>query len=546
MTRLLIRPATRSAPKATQSAGTTSAWVSPARDSNEPAAERMAARVLAAPRKQPTESRPKMAPVNIAPVLATATPDVRQVIDSPGERLSATARADFEPRFGRDFSEVRVHRDAAAASSARVHAAQAYTVGSHVVFGAGRYAPESNAGRAILAHELSHVLQQREGGVAARIQRLPTQLADVPEAERRALRVGTIEVTIPTARISEFFRMMPSGRPSESRSVGATNSFSANIPATLQGGLASIAAYCAGDTNSLPLGSTIEVDLDLSAHGGNHATYRFSYFSHTEGSGGRATQSNVMLIEQLGTARAATAPSTAVSGAFTVNSTSFSASGSWNDADFTILREALALLPDAARTGAAGLTFRRTSSPVNSEAGRYVATTETIELNNLAFPATSNLRVGERSPAVRTVLHEIGHALDLRALEVAWRAFNAAGQSAGARRTFLAARSRSGSRYGAAGDGDYEQQQSAADAGPEFRQAVARDGVRRDTSGSRTSSDAGDVATLSGGITRYSETDYQELFAEAFSLYITEPETLRLLRPATFAYFRATYPRATP
>jgi hypothetical protein len=67
----------------------------------------------------------------------------------------------METRFGHDFSQVRVHTDARAAESARAVNANAYTVGSNVVFGEGRYAPRSVAGRRLVAHELAHVVQQR-------------------------------------------------------------------------------------------------------------------------------------------------------------------------------------------------------------------------------------------------------------------------------------------------------------------------------------------------------------------------------------------------
>jgi hypothetical protein len=79
---------------------------------------------------------------------------------SPGQPLSASTRAFFEPRFGTDLSHVRVHTDGAAQQSARDINALAYTVGSHVVFGAERYAPSSTEGRRLLAHELTHVSQQ--------------------------------------------------------------------------------------------------------------------------------------------------------------------------------------------------------------------------------------------------------------------------------------------------------------------------------------------------------------------------------------------------
>jgi hypothetical protein len=69
----------------------------------------------------------------------------------------------MEPRFGYDFSGVRVHTDARAAESARAVDARAYTVGSNVVFGTGQYAPTNEAGKSLLAHELAHVVQQEAG-----------------------------------------------------------------------------------------------------------------------------------------------------------------------------------------------------------------------------------------------------------------------------------------------------------------------------------------------------------------------------------------------
>ena len=86
---------------------------------------------------------------------------VRQTLHSPGQRLDADTRAFFEPRFGVDFSGVRVHDDDRAAQSARDVGAHAYAVSNHVVFAAGRFAPKTCAGRQLLAHELAHTVQQR-------------------------------------------------------------------------------------------------------------------------------------------------------------------------------------------------------------------------------------------------------------------------------------------------------------------------------------------------------------------------------------------------
>ena len=92
---------------------------------------------------------------------AAKTPaTVHEVIGSSGQPLDAATRDFMEPRFGQDFSHVRVHTNAQAAESAYATNALAYTVGSNVVFGAGQYAPRSSAGQKLLAHELSHVIQQ--------------------------------------------------------------------------------------------------------------------------------------------------------------------------------------------------------------------------------------------------------------------------------------------------------------------------------------------------------------------------------------------------
>jgi hypothetical protein len=107
---------------------------------------------------------------------------VHEVLKTPGEPLATQARAVFEPRFGHDFTRVRVHADPAAAESAQQIAAHAYTVGEHVVFGAGQYQPATPAGRKIIAHELTHVIQQRAAGsVAVR----PARISDPHSLEER-------------------------------------------------------------------------------------------------------------------------------------------------------------------------------------------------------------------------------------------------------------------------------------------------------------------------------------------------------------------------
>ncbi|HEX2208202.1 MAG TPA: DUF4157 domain-containing protein [Longimicrobium sp.] len=104
-----------------------------------------------------------------APAAGEAPPVVHRVLAAPGERLQPETRGFMERRLGHDFSGVRVHTGAGAAESARAVDAEAYTVGRHVVFGAGRYAPHTAAGARLLAHELAHTVQQ--GDRPAAVQR---------------------------------------------------------------------------------------------------------------------------------------------------------------------------------------------------------------------------------------------------------------------------------------------------------------------------------------------------------------------------------------
>jgi hypothetical protein len=91
-------------------------------------------------------------------------PIVHDVLRAPGEPLDAETRAFMEPRFEQDFSNVRIHSDGKAAESARAINALAYTVGHDMIFDTGQYAPEVSAGRKLIAHELTHVIQQRQVG----------------------------------------------------------------------------------------------------------------------------------------------------------------------------------------------------------------------------------------------------------------------------------------------------------------------------------------------------------------------------------------------
>ncbi len=89
-------------------------------------------------------------------------PMVRKTLRSQGQPLGSEIRALMEPRFGHDFSRVRLHSDATAHASTAAEGALAYTAGRDVVFGSGQYRPDTVAGRWLIAHELAHVVQQEK------------------------------------------------------------------------------------------------------------------------------------------------------------------------------------------------------------------------------------------------------------------------------------------------------------------------------------------------------------------------------------------------
>ncbi len=113
-------------------------------------------------------------------------PMVHEVLRSAGQPLNAGLRAEFEPRFAYDFSNVRIHSDSTAAESAAAVDALAYTAGRHIVFGSGQYAPTTTEGRKLIAHELAHVAQQGAEDIG-----LPERIGDANDhREREAERIA--------------------------------------------------------------------------------------------------------------------------------------------------------------------------------------------------------------------------------------------------------------------------------------------------------------------------------------------------------------------
>jgi hypothetical protein len=137
---------------------------------------------------------------------------VHEVLRSPGQPLDPSTRAFMEPRFGHDFSNVRVHSDSRAAESARNVSALAYTTGNDLVFGPGQYTPGTTTGRRLVAHELAHVVQQdgAELGSGTKEMGISESSAHETEADRAADSVTNLTSVSALAHV---------GRPAIQRKV---------------------------------------------------------------------------------------------------------------------------------------------------------------------------------------------------------------------------------------------------------------------------------------------------------------------------------------
>jgi peptidoglycan/xylan/chitin deacetylase (PgdA/CDA1 family) len=131
---------------------------------------------------------------------AQAPPIVHDVLRSQGHTLDGATRADMEPRFGHDFSRVRVHSGGTAARSAAAVGAEAYTVGQHIVLGKNAASPVTREGASLFAHELAHSIQQ--GSVGIGTDPLPISAPDDAgerEAHHMAERAATGSAAQPAA-----------------------------------------------------------------------------------------------------------------------------------------------------------------------------------------------------------------------------------------------------------------------------------------------------------------------------------------------------------
>ena len=195
----------------------------------EPEADRVGRQVATMPEKYAVSS----APIRVHGLTgqlpwqaASAPPSVYDVLERPGSPLEPALRWDMERRFGHDFSNVRVHSGGLTEQSAKEVNANAYTVGNDIVFGAGQFKPGTNEGQRLLAHELTHVVQQ--SGVIA--------LQRQPAGPNRLGRILSLQEIRANPKRERARKALGQATAKVCRSL-SEEAGKANCPATLQPGL---------------------------------------------------------------------------------------------------------------------------------------------------------------------------------------------------------------------------------------------------------------------------------------------------------------------
>jgi hypothetical protein len=515
------------------------------------------------------------APARCAP----EDPRAAAAVAGPGRPLAPDLRRHFEGYLDAELSQVRVHDDDAAGAATRQLGVGGLAHGDDVALARGRHDIASGGMRAVLGHELAHVLQQRRAGAAA-LQfdgggtvPPPASLDALPEANRKRIQVVTARITVPG--LAEKFATTGT-RVTSAFPAGVVASFDASVDPGLKHGLTNVAGSLAAGQELTPAplapNSTVTLELDVPSQG--KRLYRFTYDAPPAAAGAGAPPSPRILVEALGAPTPV--PGTKASAPASTGAPpapdpvadkikNHSLRHSYAGAELDALRAAIAEIPDAQLSVIDGLAFeRKPAHPTDPTAGgNYDSSTHTVTMFDLAFAGTDTRTKGAgttaASAATRAIAHEIGHAIDLASLRKATVAHDKARAAVDAlprkypdpkdptayqyrkgtdeekdvKATLKAqtdaeaalsgARSISGTRSVKQPSGKFEDVIGTTAAANMFRAAMAKDGGK--------------------AVTAYGDTDFQEAFAEAYSLYITSPATLKSLRPNVYDFLDKSLPK---
>ena len=449
----------------------------------------------------------------------SADPEFEQKLSESGSgsSLPAETRQQMEQGFGADFGNVRIHKGAEAEKLNQQVNARAFTHGSDIFFNKNEFQPGSKKGQRLIAHELTHTLQQ---GASHTIRR---SLSGLSQDVRNRVSLWNVRVEpghVNTGVWREYFRKNP---PRSSLGFGGTIVIDGSVVQTTASehedtydvarGLQSVPGYFVSRL-SMPLNTTATLHLDFSPFGGQSGTFRITYVNTNTGEGDATREFH---IEYLGGAHSTPAQSQRPE-SFSVQGNNFVADG-WPDSDYDKLRETLGRIPASALRQINGMTFNyRQGNTIahgqamteegEAELAYGIPTTDRV-INIFSSASAPNAMNYEGLPRIAWVIaHEIGHWLEFMPI------FNVVANATGP--TITPTNSLSG--------------HNQVDA-----QGNLSTGVGADTAFHR-------LNNSNAAISAYGATNAEESFAEYFAMYITSPSTLRLLRPQLHAYFAQHFP----
>ncbi len=522
-----------------------------------------------------------------------------------GSALPGPLQNTMNQAFGHDFSGVRVHTDPQAVQMSERLNARAFTYGADVFFNKGEYSPDSAAGKHLLAHELTHVVQQGNG--VPEISR--KTLTDVPLEKRKTLKIARTPLDQPTVDkwTKEYFD------PAEGTSVTLT--IPAEFGATItdenhKKGLKSVAGELVSKSTTsgsdiFPPNHIYDLALDLTPHKGEHAVFRFIRYG--------TSPSEKMIIEKAQTLAAASTPvaaGTSFKGEVSVGKIKINIGSSFSDDQGKVIVDAVTLIPEKIRSRLDGISFKFEGSGKGpgGQDGHYDSGKDVVSIWQDMF-SDSAKRVGASSNAVYEIVHELGHAIDLRPL---FNAQNAAEKAEKEKKELKEKLENPKIKIDLGGDplgglgedtkeGESAEEKQMKDkiaelekeivnqrkaatsaksiAGYElgntkaneqlltaFGKALEKDGVNavkdarktnrkidQENEAATTQNEANpegpqvamkdNINTLDTGISNYAMTDLMEAFAENFSIYILDEKLLENLRPSTHKFFEKEFPK---
>jgi hypothetical protein len=435
---------------------------------------------------------------------------------SGGNALNEKDKAFFESRMGYDLSNVRLHTDGIAVKSAQSVNALAYTSGNDIVFNQNQCAPETDTGKRLLAHELTHVVQRNNKGMIQRTPnprpQSPTDLTSYSEANRQGITYDPSTVALnPRDHFQQGIVETPR------RGFDIDYVFAGTIAAWLQKPLRSIAraifSLQSADVDPVIVNTTLIKALDLSSfHENNDSSkpagpdtrFRFTCKEFdASGSGAGKTRNVQIIIENINPAaaipNASETPAQRIARfakdyGFTRVDPMF-----FPDDAFNKILMAVSLVPDNLLRSVSGIPFNRVIGQALGPQGEAAEYSWTKQGNN--YTRVINVYDDALKPSVTTdslaflMTHEIGHAIAHRPVETG----------------------------GATAQKDLSDETGTGS----FREAATKDGG------------------LQKAITAYGRTNWSEYFAEAFTMFINQPDTLKLLRPNVYAYFLTKFPAQT-